>query len=177
MAKEAIYKTQGIIIKKADLGEADRLFTIYTQNYGKLHLRAKSVRKNESKLKGFLELFTYAEFFIARSKTIDIITDVNPLDVFPALHASLTSLGKAYYASEILDKLIAGPERDESLWHLILDYFQKLDTAIEANDFESCLLILLGYRLPASQPPTEYIQTLINEKINSVFWLRLTNPK
>jgi len=167
MAKDAIYKTKGIIIKKADLGEVDRLFTIYTQNYGKLHLRAKSVRKNESKLKGFLELFTYGEFFIARSKTIDIITDVNPLDVFPSLHVSLASLGQAYYASEILDKLISGQERDELLWHLILDYFQKLDTAGEVSDFESRLLILLGYRLPANQPPVEYIQTLINERINS----------
>jgi len=35
MEKLPVYKTEGIIIKSADLGELDRLITIYSLGYGK----------------------------------------------------------------------------------------------------------------------------------------------
>jgi len=39
------YRAQGFILKKEDRGEADRIFTIYTKDFGKLELLAKAVRK------------------------------------------------------------------------------------------------------------------------------------
>ena len=51
------YKTQGIIIKRTNLGEFDRLLTVYTKDFGKILIRGKSIRKNQAKLKGHLELF------------------------------------------------------------------------------------------------------------------------
>lgn len=145
MFKNSLYKMQGIIIKKADLGEADRFLTIYTKEYGKIQTRAKSVRKLESKLKGFLELFTFSDFIIAKSKTIDIITDVNSLDSFPALHASFNLLKNAFYISDLIDKLVPAPERDERLWRLILKTFEELNQNKQSLDFEEQFLEILGY--------------------------------
>jgi hypothetical protein len=51
------YRTQGIILKTQDVGEADRVFTVFTKQFGKLRLRAVSERKITSKLRGGLELF------------------------------------------------------------------------------------------------------------------------
>jgi len=52
-----LYKTQGIIIKNSNLGEVDRLITVYTNDFGKLVIKGKSVRKNQAKLKGHLVTF------------------------------------------------------------------------------------------------------------------------
>ncbi len=62
------YRTQGIILKKEDRGEADRLFTIYTKDFGKLELLAKGERKIKSKLRGGLELFYFQIFSLSKER-------------------------------------------------------------------------------------------------------------
>lgn len=172
-----VYKTEGIILKSADLGQLDRLLTIYTLGYGKILARAISVRKKEAKLKGLLEPFTYAKFLLAKSKTIDIVTDVEPLDNFLFLHSNLESLTYAYYFSELIDKLVAAPERDENLWRLILralevlnqkrDDLPKIKTA-----FEQKLLEFLGHGIPPNKKALEVIQGLAGERIKSEEFLK-----
>lgn len=164
--RQALYKTNGIILGRIDWGEADRLLTIYSEDYGKIQARAKGARKLESKLKGFLEPFTHSRFQLARSRAIDVITDVVSLDAFSRLHASLELLRVAFYAGDLLDKLIAAPEKDERLWRLILTTFQRLDQNLSLSDFEEELLEILGYGDSAArenQPAAIFIQNLLGE--------------
>lgn len=145
-----LYKTQGIIIKRNNLGEFDRLLTIYTQDFGKILVRAKSIRKNQSKLKGHLELFLQSHFLIAPGKSLDLITGAETVERFSYLHQQLSCLAAAYYLSEIIDKSIAGPEKDTNIWQLILSSFQELNrekTDIKnlLADFRKRLSGFLGY--------------------------------
>ena len=48
------YRTNAIVFKKEDQSEADRIFTVFTHDFGKLDIRAKAIRKINSKLKNFL---------------------------------------------------------------------------------------------------------------------------
>jgi len=41
-------KTEAIILKTADLGEADRLLTIYSKEFGKIKVIARGVKKVSS---------------------------------------------------------------------------------------------------------------------------------
>ncbi|MGH7141905.1 MAG: DNA repair protein RecO [Candidatus Saccharimonadales bacterium] len=50
--------TTGIILARVNFGEADRVLTVLTPDYGKLHLMAKGVRRIQSKLAGGIELFS-----------------------------------------------------------------------------------------------------------------------
>jgi len=165
-----LYKTQGIIIKRNNSGEFDRLLTVYTQDFGKILVRAKAVRKSQSKLKGHLELFLQSHFLIAPGKNLDIITGAETIERFSELHQRLPSLAAAYYLSEIIDKTIAGPEKDENIWHLILSNFQGLNQAepdikILINDFENMLLGFLGYG--SQKNSLFFIESLLNERIKS----------
>ena len=63
-----IYLTEGIILKKRDFGEADRLFWIYTEKFGMIMASAKGVRLEKSKLRGNLDVFTFGDFAIISSK-------------------------------------------------------------------------------------------------------------
>ncbi|MBU1137070.1 recombination protein O N-terminal domain-containing protein, partial [Patescibacteria group bacterium] len=38
-----LYKTQGIIIRRGNANDFDRLLTVYTKEFGKVLLKAKSV--------------------------------------------------------------------------------------------------------------------------------------
>lgn len=152
------------------MGEVDRLLTIYTKDFGKILVRAKSVRKNQSKLKGHLELFLQSHFLIAPGKNLDIITGAETIERFSELHQRLPCLAAAYYLSEVIDKTMAGPEKDENIWRLILSNFQGLNQEkpnIKAliNDFENMLLGFLGYG--SQKNPLSFIELLLNERIKS----------
>ena len=105
-----LYKTQGIIIKKSNLGEFDQLLTVYTKEFGKVLLKGKSVRKNQAKLKGHLELFLNSYLMIAPTKGFDIITGAETLNNFSYLHKNLSSLASSYYLSELLYHETKGAE-------------------------------------------------------------------
>jgi len=69
------YRTEGFILKKIDRGEADRIFTVYTRDFGKLDLLAKAERKIKSKLRGGLELFYLSDIEFIQGKTHKTLTD------------------------------------------------------------------------------------------------------
>lgn len=166
-----LYKTQGIIIKKTDLAETNRLLTIYTRDFGKIRVLARAVKKEQAKLKGHLELFLHSRLMLAPGRNLDIITGAETIESFPQLHQRLSSLAAAYYLAEIIDKIMAGPEKDERIWNLLLSSFQELDITIKTKtvqNFENKLLEFLGYDLTNQinrQNPVSFIQSLIGEKI------------
>jgi hypothetical protein len=194
--KVALYKTEGIIIKAADLGELDRLLFVYTRGYGKITVRAISTRKKESKLRGVLETFSRGELMLAKSKTIDIVTDFQVKDSYSYLHKNLENLAYAYYFAELVDKLIPAPERDEDLWRLVSRVFEVLNHPTPTlplikgrgkggvnlqEAFEDKLLEFLGHPKPAklgknsSLQRLNYFQSLAGEQINSAKFLGQIN--
>ncbi|MFZ5364201.1 MAG: DNA repair protein RecO [Patescibacteria group bacterium] len=60
---------KGIILRKQDYRENDRLFIIYTDELGKIYAVAKGVRKIKSKMAGHLELFSVINLMLAPGKT------------------------------------------------------------------------------------------------------------
>ena len=178
MNKLPVFKTEGIILKTADLGELDRLLVIYTKGYGKILVRAISVRKKESKLKGLIQNFTRANFLLAKSKTINIVTDVELIDSFNFLHGSLRSLAYAFYFSELIDKLIVGPENDPNVWRLVSRVFEVLnkpgsDLSKIKEAFERKLLEFLGYSdLRVAKARIDFIQSLADGEIKSLKFLK-----
>lgn len=60
--------TTGIILSRTDYGEADRILTLLTPNYGKLRLMARGVRRVKSKLAGGIELFSISDITFIRGR-------------------------------------------------------------------------------------------------------------
>ena len=74
MGNERIYRTEGIVIRRRNQGEADRILTLCTP-LGKLDVIAKGARKLRSRKAGHIELFCRSSFVIARSHSSwDIIS-------------------------------------------------------------------------------------------------------
>jgi len=148
------YRTQGFILKKIDQGEVDRIFTIYTKDFGKLELLAKAERKIKSKLRGGLELFYLSEIEFIQGKTHKTLTDAILIDKFKNLRRDLKRLAIAYKISEVLDNLVKDQEPDEKIWQLLNEVFSKLNSLEIKNSkleilyhyFLWNLLSILGYQ-------------------------------
>jgi DNA repair protein RecO (recombination protein O) len=61
--------TTGIILRRLEYGEADRIITFLTADYGKLTAIAKGVRKQKSKLAGGVELLSVSELHFIKGRS------------------------------------------------------------------------------------------------------------
>lgn len=59
---------KAIVLTRIDYGEADRIITLLTPQYGKLRLIARGVRRVKSKLAGGIELFSVSDITFARGR-------------------------------------------------------------------------------------------------------------
>ncbi len=60
-------KTQAIILRRTNYGEADRILSILTPNHGKISVMARGVRKEKSRLAGGIELFAICDLNLTKS--------------------------------------------------------------------------------------------------------------
>jgi len=147
------YRTEGIIIKRTNFGEADRLLTVFTKHKGKLKLIAKGVRRLNSRKKGHLELFSQTRLFMAKGKNLDIITEAETINNFPSLRKNLTQVQTAYLFCELIDQLTAENQAHPKVYQLLtnsLTHLNRQPTSINhlIIFFEKNLLQLLGFGLP-----------------------------
>lgn len=136
-----MHKTEAIILKSADLGEVDRLLTIYSKEFGKIRVIARGAKKLESKLRYHLEPFSYSQLILIEGKNFKIIKDAVLIDQFLSIHKDLKKTKIIYKIINLIDELIVGEEKDEEIWELILEVFKKPNFKY----FRENLLKLLGY--------------------------------
>lgn len=150
MSRPRVYNTQAIVLNKAELGEADRILTLYTPHLGKLKAVAKGVRRPESKLGGHVELLNWSKMLLACGQNLDIISQSQTIESFLPLHDDLQRLSYAFYVAELVDRFT--PQRDENfpVFRLLLDTLHQLcqscDGELILRYFELRLVDYLGYR-------------------------------
>ena len=110
------FKTEGIILKRMNYGEADRILTIYTLHHGKIRAMAKGVRKLQSRKAGSLELFNHATLFLIKGKNLDLITEAQVINLFKSWRKNLIKVGIAYYLCELVDKLTPDNQPHEAVF-------------------------------------------------------------
>jgi DNA repair protein RecO (recombination protein O) len=150
MPRPRVYKTQAIVLRQRKLGEADKIVTLYCSHLGRVDAVAKGVRRTKSRLAGHLEPLTLGSYLIAEGRNLDIVTQAETVDAFPALRADLERLGRAIYCAELVDRLT--PERSEGypIFRLLQETLEVINTAesvdLAVRRFELRLLEQLGYR-------------------------------
>ncbi len=146
-ARDHLYKSEAVVIKRMNLGEADKILTIFTPNFGKLRVVAKGVRKVTSRLAGHVELFTRSQMLLAKGRNLDIVTQSETVDAYRPMHDDLSRLAHASYAAELLDKLTPDALESYPSYKLTVEVFQLLSTDHDPDKalrwFE---LQLLGYQ-------------------------------
>jgi len=139
------YKYTGIILGKRDVGETDRIYTIYTLESGKIRVLAKSVRKANAKLAGFLENFNLAEIFVAKSQGMGKITGSLVISNFSEIRNNLEIVRSVFDSIELLDKLIKDENGDQKIFQLLQEYLETMNNVAKENNQDKNEIISLGF--------------------------------
>ena len=148
--RERLYRLDGIIIRRSDYGEADRIVTVYTPDRGKLRLMAKGVRKITSRKAGHVELFMLTDLLVAKGRTWDIISQAEIVEPYRALREDLDLVSHAYYLAELIDRFTEEHDSNRPLFELLALTLARIsDPAtleLSLRYFELHLLSLVGYQ-------------------------------
>src|SRR3954453_20267901 len=117
--RERVYRTEAVIIRRADFGEADRVLTLITPQ-GKRRVVAKRARKTTSRLAGHIELFTHATLLVAVGRNVDIVTQGVILRSFQTLRGDLKRIGAAYSPVELIDRLVEEDDENRPAFDLLV---------------------------------------------------------
>ncbi len=149
MARDRVYRIEAVILRRSDFGEADRLLTLITPQ-GKRRVVAKGARKTTSRLAGHIELFTHTTMLLAVGRNLDIVTQSAIMHRFDNLRADLARISAAYYAAELIDRLIEEEDENRPVFNLFVATLAALDTTpnidLVLRFFELHLLSFVGYR-------------------------------
>ena len=138
------YRYAGIILDKKNVGETDRLYTIYTLEAGKIRALAKSVRKSQSKMAGFLENFALVNLTISKGQGTGRISSVITENNFSNLRNNLESLRSAFKIYNLFNKLIPWENPDRDIFKMLVEYLESLDWLSLKNINEKENVITLG---------------------------------
>lgn len=123
------YKSEGIVLRTINYGEADKIVSIYTSKRGKVSCIAKGIRKLTSRKRGSLEIFYKINFFASSGKGLDIITEVECLDDFGQWRDNLKKVASAYELAEMTDKLTVEADENEAIYTILVSAFNELKAA------------------------------------------------
>lgn len=148
-----MYTTEGIILRKVEVGEADALHIIYTKDFGKIRALAQGVKKEGAKLKGHLELLSLSSLSFVFGKNGERLTQANLINFWPVLRQDSDKLRVARQIVELIDQNCLEGEKDEPLWKLLLESlifleknnFVEKSFALFKEEFLKRLSVCLGY--------------------------------
>lgn len=135
-----------------NLGEADRIITLFSREKGLHRAVAKGARKPGARISGKAELLNVNRLLLARGKNLDIITQCENIESFSSLRTDLKRLTYALYYAELTQVFGQGLSEDSER------YFDRLslsiglmaasnrDPALLCLEFEFALLDMLGIR-------------------------------
>ncbi len=141
-------KTEGIILKRKDFSEADRILTVFTQKLGKISVLAKGVRRITSKRSGNVELLNRSLIYLHQAKSFLILTEASSLDTFQKIKSDLTLSTYAYHIIELVDKLTAENQENRILYEYLVEVLKRLEQKprqIFIRAFEVKILVNLGF--------------------------------
>jgi DNA repair protein RecO (recombination protein O) len=97
------------VLRARNLGEADKIFTLFTRAAGKVDAVGKGVRRPKSAIGGRLELLCEATLTLHRGRNLDVITTVQTLRTHWAGLVEPRALVAASLIAEVVD-LFCEPE-------------------------------------------------------------------
>src|SRR4030042_3557410 len=133
----AYYRTKGFVFKKTDINESDRVFSVFTEDFGRIELTGKALRKITSKLRAGIDIFYLSEIEFIQGKNRKTLTDAVKIKKFNELDNDLKKLETARQVSEVMDIFIKGEEEDKNFF-IFLEQF--LNNSLSLKKF-------LNYRI------------------------------
>lgn len=172
------FTTEGIILKRINYKEADKIVTVYTTDLGKITALAKGVRKLSSKKRSDLELFNKTKLHITEGYAFHLVTQTEIIDSFPNIKDDTEKANITFFIAEIFEKMTPEEDENKTLYNFLSKTLEIINreqvTITLINAFMIKLLRLNGFYSDSDKQirfnieESKYLKSLINTKLNLI---------
>jgi DNA repair protein RecO (recombination protein O) len=172
------YKVEGIVLKRRNFGEADRILTILSKEFGKITVKAPGVRRIPSRRSSHVELLNLSQFALYGSSKIffPVVTEAQTLEGFSEIKKDLHKIGQALYICELINGLCADNQENRKVFFnlktVLLELSVTSNTYRLVKKFEEDLLMELGFwseaKLLQTQDSQIVMERLLERKLKTL---------
>jgi len=144
------YLADAIVLRRLDYGEADRILTLLTREYGKLAAIAKGARKSKTRMGSSLDLFGRSRMMLAKGANLDVVAQVERRGDVRNISGDLERTGYSCLVAEVVDKVLEDRHPVDDVFELVVATLGRLNTPERLPRADSAwfvmrILDLLGY--------------------------------
>ena len=143
-------KVNGLVLRTTIYNDTDALLTLLTDNYGKLTVKARGLRKKNSPLVAPCQLLAFGEFTLFEYKGMYTINEARSLELFSDLRRDLQKLSLGTYFAQVAEVICQEDIPNPELLSLVLNCLYALcklnysEKHVKAT-FELRIACLAGY--------------------------------
>lgn len=150
MSTKTLQRCEGVVLRHVNYGDADRIVSVFTAEYGVRKGFAKSARNSRKRFGASLEPFTRAVFHWKRGRgDLWFLAETELIAAHTGLRSDLDRLSLASYGVELIELLVGDNENHSRIYELFVSFLEYLDRGgdftIARLLFELRLIYLLGY--------------------------------
>ena len=113
------FKVEAVVLKTDDFGDANRVVTLFTKEFGKLEANAYGCRRSRSPLSGAMQMFNHISAQLTRGSKVDTIREADILNFYDALTKDLDRLAYASLLFEIVNRMSFPRQRELEMFDLL----------------------------------------------------------
>lgn len=113
------FTIEAVVLKTDDFGDANRVVTLFTKEFGKLEANAYGCRRARSPLSGALQMFNHISAELTRGTKVDTIREADILNFYDSLTADLERLAYASLFFEIVNRMTLPRQRELETFNLL----------------------------------------------------------
>ena len=144
------YTTKGLILRETQYKESDKLLDVLTGDMGRITVKARGVRRKNSRLRSGCQLLCYSELTLFEKNGFYTVNEAEPLEMFMGLRQDIELLSLGSYFAQLLSCTSDQDQVSPELLSLglnslyALDQLKKPQPLVKAA-FELRLMALAGY--------------------------------
>ena len=144
------YTTKGLILRETQYKDNDKLLDVLTGDMGRITVKARGVRRKNSRLRSGCQLLCYSELTLFEKNGFYTVNEAEPLEMFMGLRTDIELLSLGSYFAQLLSCISDQDQASPELLSLGLNSLYALDKlkkpqALVKAAFELRLMALAGY--------------------------------
>lgn len=149
-----LYESPAVVLRSMQLGEADKIVTFFTLQFGKIKAVAKGSKRPKNRFGGRLEPFTYLKIVLFGKEKTDLmrLNSCDVLDPFLVIRDDLNRLSRAFVSADLADCVQKVSDPNPEGFNLLLSLWRglSLESDVKKQDlmlrlFELKYMSSIGY--------------------------------
>ncbi len=123
-----LVKAEGIIINKRDVGDFDRIITMFTSSFGKIDVLIKGIRKSRKRDKIGSDILSFSRIVVYKKENSYVGSTIESIKSYENIRQDMQKIGIVLYMFHVLNNVLTENERKSILYDLTLkslDYIEK----------------------------------------------------